>query len=354
MKNFSAEAEKQDILKRFHEDPLLGGHPGITRMINKIRRYFYWKNLTKYVSKYVKNCVTCKINKTTKHTKEPLIITPTPAKPFHTVVIDTIGPLPITEHSQQYIVTIVCDLTKYLITIPIPNKTAKTIAKAIFENLFLIYGPVHKILTDMGTEYKNEIFQELLKLLNVELVNSTPHHHETVGTVERSHRTFNEFIRLYISKSIDNWDQWLPYFTYCYNTTPSTTHKYCPFELVFGKTPEIFSLLNHKTIEPIYNFDDYVKEVKYKIKIANENAKTTLERLKQQQKLHYDKTANQINIKTNDQVLVRNEKAHKLQNVYTGPYKVINIDNNNNCILLTDKNKEIKIHRNRLKLANKH
>ena len=184
--------------------------------------------------KFVKNCVTCKLNKTSKHTKEPLIITP--MRPFDTVVVDTVGPLPITEHGQQYIITIVCNLTKYLISIPLPNKTVKTVARAIFENLFLLYGPVHKILTDMGTEFKNEMLQELLKLLNVELV-----YYETLGRVERSHQTFNEFIRSYVAKSLNDWDQWLPYFTYCYNTTPSTAHSYCPFKLTFGKTLEIFS-----------------------------------------------------------------------------------------------------------------
>jgi hypothetical protein len=44
-----------------------------------------------------------------------------------------------------------CELTKYLVTVPIPNKEAKTVASAIFENFILVYGPMKEIRTDMGT-----------------------------------------------------------------------------------------------------------------------------------------------------------------------------------------------------------
>jgi len=47
--------------------------------------------------------------------------------------VDTIGPLPKTEKGNEYAVTLICDLTKYLVTIPIQNKSAKTVAKAILE-----------------------------------------------------------------------------------------------------------------------------------------------------------------------------------------------------------------------------
>jgi len=88
----------------------------------------------------------------------------------------------------------------------------------------------------MGTEYKNSVIEDLCKNIKMENITSTAHHHQTLGTVERSHRTLNEFIRSYISINKFDWDVWLPYFTYCFNTTPSIAHDYCPYELVFGRT----------------------------------------------------------------------------------------------------------------------
>ena len=45
------------------------------------------------------------------------------------------------------------------------------------------------------------------------------------------------------------------------------------------------------------------------------------------------------------------KEGHKLQNVYKGAYRVIKIHDNNNCTLLVGKDKDIKVHKNRLKLA---
>lgn len=57
----------------------------------------------------------------------------------------------------------ICDLTKFLVTVPVPNKMAKTIAKAIMEHFILGYGPMKQFRSDMGTEYKNELISEIYK-----------------------------------------------------------------------------------------------------------------------------------------------------------------------------------------------
>ena len=109
----------------------------------------------------------------------------TPVNAFDIVIVDTVGPLLKSENSNEFIVTLICDLTKYLVAIPIKSKSANNVAKAIFENFILKFGPMKTFISDMVTEYKNQIF--------------IYHHKQTLGTIERSHRTFNEYIRSYIS-----------------------------------------------------------------------------------------------------------------------------------------------------------
>jgi len=92
--------------------------------------------------------------------------------------------------------------------------------------------------------------------------------------VERSQRTFNEFIRTHISTDKMDWDVWLKYFVYCFNTTPSMAHDYCPYELVLGRTsnlPKHFNSVNR--IEPLYNTDDYAKESKFRLEQAFKRAR---------------------------------------------------------------------------------
>jgi len=90
--------------------------------------------------------------------------------------VDTIGPLPRSETGNEYAVTLICDLTKCLATIPIPDKSAKTVAKAILENLILKYDPMKTFITDIGTEYKNSIIEDLCKNIKIENITSTIRH----------------------------------------------------------------------------------------------------------------------------------------------------------------------------------
>lgn len=258
--NLTNRDEQQRILTEYHNDRIRGGHNGRNRLYAKLRSQFYWKRMARDVENFVRKCEKCKLNKPRPGTRVPMAITATPQKAFEYLIIDTIGPMNKTIYGNVCAITLICDLTKYLITLPIPNKEAKTIAKAIFENLILIYGTPKTIRTDLGKEYKNEIIKELCKLLNVEHHFSTPYHHESLGSIERNHRLFNEYIRAYSNE--DTWDINLRYFTYCYNTSfsASLNHTYTPFELVFGKRANDIQSLNDP-IEPIYNMDDYEKDV---------------------------------------------------------------------------------------------
>jgi len=349
--NVSSIQEQRNILRKFHDDPIMGGHSGVNRLLAKIRRHYVWKNMSKDVRAYVKNCQKCIKNKASQKHKEPMVITETPSHAFDIVQVDTIGPLPKTPNGNEYAITIVCNLTKYLISAAIPNKSALTVAKALVENCILIYGPIKQIITDMGSEYRNQIVSELCKLLKIEQKHSTAYHHQTLGVVERNHRTFNEYVRSYLSADKSDWDNWLQYFTYCYNTTPSTVHGYAPFELVFGKRPNPLNFLLTNKVDPLYNIDAYDKEVKYRLQIAQQRAKTLVKRSKEISKKLYDKNATFQNIQLNDMVYLENDAGHKLENVFKGPYQVIGIDEMGNCTLKIGK-KPITVHRNRIKTQN--
>lgn len=281
-----------------------------------------------------------------------MCITRTPQNAFDVMIIDTIGPLPTSNVGYKYAVTMICDLTKYLITAPIVNKTAKEVAKAIFENLVLVYGPVREIRTDKGTEYNNEIMTELCKLLKIEHKTSTSYHHESVGSIERNHRTLNEYIRSYI-KDMSNWNEYLSYFTFCYNTTQNSVfnHDYSPYELVFGRKINLIENLVNQEIEPVYNVDDYAREIKYRLQSVHEKARNLLDKLKHKNKAYYDRRNNSINIQINDEILIKKEPYDKFKQVYDGPFKVTKIDEFNITVQVNNKN--ITVHKNRVIKHNK-
>lgn len=152
--------------------------------------------MSRDISNFVSNCHICKLSKPNRKTREELLLTETPCKPFDIVQIDTIGPLTKSNCGNQYAVTIIDEMSKWLVIIPIANKSATEIAKAIFEKFILVFGPMKTLKTDMGTEYKNQILKDLCQLMKIKHSISPANHHETVGAVERSHRVSNEYLRI--------------------------------------------------------------------------------------------------------------------------------------------------------------
>lgn len=285
--------QKREILDQFHNDRLYGGHSGQKKLYAKIRAHYFWKGMTKDISKFVKDCQKCQLNKPRPKNREyiGMTITSTPQKPFDVVIIDTIGPLTITEQQNRYALTMICDLSKYLVTVPMKSKSAAEVAKAIFENFILKFGPMKEIRTDMGTEYRNELITELCKLMNITHSMSTAYHHQTVGTVERNHRVFNEYIRSYLANQLDMWDTYLHYFAFCYNITQHSSNGelYSPYELVFGRRVSLpIDFLNGK-VDPIYNVDNYVKTMKYMLQNAHVKTAELIGKMKLRNKQYNDR-----------------------------------------------------------------
>lgn len=337
------ENEKMRIIQQFHENPILGGHIGRNRLYFKIRSKYVWKNMTKDVKNFVTKCQKCQLNKVKIKNIEPLQLTDTPNTSTEKIIIDTVGPLAKSSNGNQYAVTILDDLTKYLVMVPIQSKDAKTVARAIFENYILTFGPMKTIVSDCGTEYVNKVSQELFQLFQIDHKTSAPYRHQTVGSIERTHRVFNEYLRSYLSSEKD-WEDNMKYFTFCYNTTPHTTFnfEYTPFELTFGKPTRQIDILKQNNIDPIYNVDNLAKEIKYRLQHAHKRAADLIQKAKERNKSVYDRKIKPMNLKPNDKIVLVDYTRGKFDPVYRGPYLVLDILTNNNVTIRDVNSNKIK------------
>lgn len=342
----SSREEKLKVMQTYHNDELYGGHCGQKRMYAKIRNSYYWPNMSKDVSKFVKNCHICKLTKPGIRTKQEMTLTETPAQPLDIVQIDTIGPMQKSNNGFQYAVTLVDELSKFLVIIPVLDKTAKTIARAIFEQFVLKYGPMKTIKTDRGTEYLNEVIRELCVLLKSNHLISTAYHHESLGTVEHSHRLLNEYLRAYLNGNLSDWVTYAQYFQFCYNTTPNASNdfRYSPFEILFGKKPNIS--LGNTTLSPIYNVDNVVHEIKHRLANAHSETKNIIDKIKVRNKQHYDKSTNKIEFRIGEKIKIVNEPYDKFKHIYSGPFEIIKIEGKN--IVVNLNGREYTLHQNRV------
>ena len=155
--------------------------------------------------------------------------------------------------------------------------------------------------------------------------------------MERNHRCINEYLRIFTNEHQSDWDNWIKYYQFSYNSTPHSDHTYTPFELIFGRKANLPQEAITGNNEPIYNFEDYKNELRYKL----------LE-IKQQRKETFDNNLNPIHISIGVLVYLKNENRKKLDSFYTGPYKITAIIEPNCEIQHIDSKKQFIVHRNRI------
>lgn len=148
------------------------------------------------------------------------------------------------------------------------------------------------------------------------------------------------------------WEEYLKYFTFCYNITENSAlnGKFSPFELIFAKKPNLPTDLLTGKVDPIYNFDNCVKEAKYRLQSAHQKASKILEKLKIRNKEYYDKDAKPTPIKQDDLVLIKRQPYDKFKSVYKGPYKVDSVSGSNVTIIDKDTKKKILVHKDRTRI----
>ena len=81
---------------------------------------------------------------------------------------------PPSSKGNRYALTAVCMLTGFTFCIPIKNKTAEEVVTAWRNHISFPFGVCRKLLTDNGTEFKNELFSQVAEQLGVERKIYTP------------------------------------------------------------------------------------------------------------------------------------------------------------------------------------
>jgi hypothetical protein len=342
---------KIKILQENH-DSVLGGHKGMNKTYEAIKLHYQWPNMRKEIEDYVKKCEKCQTNKTLRPTKRaPMEITTTARHPFERCALDIVGPLTETTSGNKYILTFQDDLSKFLLAIPVSQQDAETIAREFVLNVVLKFGAPAQILTDQGSNFLSDMFKNMCRMLRIRKVQTTAFHPESNGGLERSHRVLAEYLRHYVREDQTDWDEWIPYAVYVYNTTVHAATAYTPFELVYGFKSEVPSALR-ETPSVQYSYDDYLTELKGRLQSAHEVARQKLIINKEKSKAYYDKGTAEHEVQVGQKVLlfdetVRRGRSKKLSPQYIGPYEVLAVDGVN--VTIKKGRNAQKVHVNRVR-----
>lgn len=316
------------ILTEAH-DSIVGGHVGMNKTLELIKRKYYWPKMYQHVSLYVSSCDKCQSNKSSNQSPIGLLQSlPIPNNRWEQVTMDFIGPLPFTKNGHNFILVIVDKLSKMAHYIPTNiNITAEGVAKLFFNHIVRYHGIPISIVSDRDTRFTSSFWQELWKLLGCKLNMSTAFHPETDGQTERQNRTLEEYLRSYINIEQDNWDECLIGAEIAYNNSVNISTKQTPYYLNYGQHPNLSAVINNNNNNNTNNSD--VKQFLENIQVSVSHAKHCLLEAQERQQHYANQNRRALVFKIGDLVMLSTtnlknlDKVPKLSQKYIGPFKIV-------------------------------
>lgn len=214
---------RERMLQLGHE-----GHPGRTKMQQRLRYSCWWPGMDEAIVRIVDSCEGCRLVGQPNR-PEPMARRKLPEAPWVDLAIDFLGPLP----SGDYLLVVIDYFSRYKEVEVLHKITASETIERL-EKIFIRLGYPQTITLDNGRQFVSMEFEEYCKCRGIFLNRTTPYWPQENGLVERQNRSLLK--RLKISQALKrDWKrEILTYLSMYYSTPHSTTGK-TPTELMYGR-----------------------------------------------------------------------------------------------------------------------
>ena len=319
---------RRDVLKYAH-DVKTAAHLGIRKTLGKVRLRFYWPGLQNDVKIYVGGCEKCARKKNPNPTKVAPMQIVRSGFPMERIALDILGPLPVTEHGNKYILVISDYFTKWTESFAMPNMEAKTCAKILVEEVIVRLGVPNKIHSDQGRQFESHLFAEVCEMLQIEKTRTTAYHPQSDGMVERFNRTLCSMLSTLVDDNQRNWDTLLPFVMMAYRSSAHETVGMSPNVLMLGR--EVSTPLDIQFEMPHFMKTETVNDWVWQLKENLETSHTLVREFTgmnmHRQKKYHDLKSRDEQFMIDDYVyvyfpVVKIGHTPKLTSFWRGPVKI--------------------------------
>ena len=322
--------QRAEVMRIGH-DIEWSGHLASEKTYQRIAVSFFWPRMKKEIYGYCKSCKSCQLRRRkTCWDRVPIQPVIRPEHAFEVMNFDIIGPFMNKSNGYAYVLTCICQCSRWPEAVPLRNLYAKTICEALLW-IFTRTG-IPKILVSDNASYNTaELTRELMKRLGVMPRFSTPYHPEGDGLIERYQAVIKSMIHHAVHAGHKDWHRLIPYGLWAYRETPNATTGVTPYEMVYGRPARgILSALKEtwtgeqlfpmKLSEPTKK---YLEKLKSDLEIAKslaiENSSVNQSRYTDR----YNLRSRAKSFKEGDPVIIlMHDSTNKLCARWTGPAKI--------------------------------
>ena len=209
---------------------------GVFKTYRRLALTYYWPGMHKDTVDYVASCDVCRAYKHPNHSALGTMGRPKQsAKPFQTISIDLVGPLPVSRKLNTYLFVVTCCFSKYCLLFPIRKANTAPIAKHLEDGVFLVHGIPQTIILDNGVQFASKELNSLFERYNVPNIHFTPKYTPQINTVERYNRTIMTAVSAFVETDHRTWDVNLPKIQFAINNSVNESTGFTPAFLVHGR-----------------------------------------------------------------------------------------------------------------------
>jgi transposase InsO family protein len=244
------------------------------------------------------------------------------------LAVDILGPLPVTERGNKYLLVITDYFTKWVEVIPLRSQDAISVADALLNSVISRFGVPSELHSDQGRNFESAVLSHLCTRLGINKTRTSPYRPQSDGQTERFNRTLLDAIAK-LPDANRQWDTLAPIVCMYYRATVHSSTGVSPALLMLGRelnlpVDVVFPCKAAGTSESI---PEYADELKEKLEVASEFARKHLELTWERMQSQAPVSRNAKSLDLTEEVYVfspvlKNGVTPKLTSFWRGPFTI--------------------------------